>query len=124
MNEQPDLFSVSYADVVAENGGRSRASDPRTSKDAARGVKAGTQRAAILVALSSALNGLNGYEAQQRCGILRMHGATTRLEELEALGLAHRDGTERPTDSTHMAGVFFVTEQGRTVAADIARSAA
>lgn len=124
MTDTPSLFDPGVADVVAETGGRARSADPLTSKDAAKSVKAGTQRARILLALTEAPNGLNGWEAAERCGIFRVHGATTRLEELEALGMVRRDGTTRATDSGKQALVFFITDAGRAAAADLTREAA
>lgn len=120
----PSLFDAGVSEVVADNGGRVRSTDPETSKAAARTVKAGTQRARILTALVDASNGLNGWEAAVRCGIFRVHGATTRLEELEELGMVRRDGSTRPTDSGKQALIFYATDAGRTAAAELARSAA
>ena len=107
-----DPVTLAVPDVLANNGGRVRASDPQTSKDAARTVKAGTQRARVLLALADCVLGLNGWEASIACDISRVHAATTRMEELEALGFAHRDGSTRPTDTNCQALVFFATAEG------------
>ena len=112
----PTLFDAAAEELTA-NEGRYRCSDPETSKAAARTVKAGTQRARVLLALCSARDGLNGYEAAKACGISRVHGATTRLGELEALGFAYRTGQTRETDTRCQALVFFATESGKATAA-------
>ena len=124
MSEQLDIFSPSALDVVAENGGRSRSSDPETSKDAARTVKAGTQRSRVLCALAASPNGLNGWEASVAAQIRRPHAATTRLEELEDLGFAERTSSTRPTDTGCQALVWKITSEGRRVASELNREAA
>lgn len=117
----PTLFDVAAEELTAQEG-RVRSTDPATSKAAARVVKAGTQRARVLLALANASDGLNGYEAAVRTGISRVHAATTRCEELEALGFARRTGATRPTDTGCMALVFAISEAGRRVAAEIERN--
>lgn len=118
----PTLFDAAAEELTA-NEGRVRASDPETSKAAARTVKAGTQRARVLAALANAHDGLNGYEASVRCGITRVHAATTRCEELEELGFARRTGKTRPTDTGCQALVFAITADGRRVAQEMETAA-
>lgn len=124
MTEAPTLFDAVLEDVIAENGGRVRESDPATSKAAAKVVKAGTQRGRVLLALAQAADGLNGFEASVRCGINRVHAATTRCEELEELGFARRTGDTRPTDTGAQALVWQVTDSGREMAARMTEAAA
>lgn len=119
----PTLFDAAVEELTA-NEGRVRSSDPETSKAAARVVKAGTQRARVLLALANASDGLNGYEAAVRTGINRVHAATTRCEELERLGFARRTGSTRPTDTGCQALVFEITAEGREIATEMRGTAA
>lgn len=122
MNEQLDLLAPSIADVVAETGGRSRASDPHTSKHAALLVRAGNQRGRILSALAQC-DGLTGHEAAARCGISYPHVATTRLEELEHLSFVARTAETRPTPTGGSALVWVATARGREVAEQMKEAA-
>lgn len=108
---EPLVFDFTRGEVTGGEG-RYRQSDPETSKKAAHKVKAGTQRVRILAALASSPDGLNGWEAAKACDISRVHGATTRLNELVELGLAYRTGATRPTDTGCEALVFFASERG------------
>lgn len=119
----PTLFDAALEELTSDEG-RYRASDPDTSKAAARAVRAGTQRARVLLALANASDGLNGWEASVRCDIRRVHAATTRCEELEALGFARRTGATRPTDSGCQALVFAITDAGRQLANEMRGTAA
>lgn len=133
---QPDLFT--YAErvelearaVLARRPSRARPSNPHTSHLAARvnGVRAGTQRARVLLELERR-GDATAYELGQALGILRT-AAGTRLGELAGAGpivrpaLVELTGEQRPTDTGVDAQAYRLTELGRDVATELRRLAA
>lgn len=119
------LFDVSAEEVVADTPGRVRATDPQTSRDAARLVKRGTQREQVLHALVDAGDrGLTGHEACALTSCLYPHVSGTRLGELAGFGLAVATGETRPTPSGATATVYVATDHGRACALALRSNAA
>lgn len=114
------LFDAALDEVLADTGGRVRATDPETSQSAAKTVKAGTHRGQVLIALADAgERGLTGHEAWAVTDCAYPASATTRLEELEAVFFAARTDRTRATATGCQAIVFVATALGRERAAEI-----
>jgi hypothetical protein len=107
--------------VLEPTVGPSHAIDPPTSRQAARSnaVRSGTQRHAVLAAFAVAVDGLTDYEASIAAHLVRPHVAGNRRKELEDAGYVERTARTRPTDTGCEALVFFITDAGRRVLAEI-----
>lgn len=107
----PTLFPP---DVTEPVDGRSRHSDPQTSRDAGSNktfvVKWGGQRAVLLQAYAD-LGPITDEQAGLRGGIRRV-ADTRRCSELRKAGLIEPTGTTRPTSTGAPAQICRITTQG------------
>jgi len=108
---------VSAADELRlfadDNGdGRFHVEDPWTSKAAARGVKAGTDRYRVLTVFGRDLAGRTDYEVAVELELLA-HVAGTRRGELLEAGYVEATDARRPTDTGALARVHRITPAGR-----------
>ncbi len=97
-----------------DDDGQAQADHPWTAHEAARKVKAGSQRDRVLRALYAAgqEDGALDHELAAATGLERTHAATRR-HELEELGLAHRNGDHRPAPRTGNAALITrITDAG------------
>jgi DNA-binding MarR family transcriptional regulator len=128
MNEQPDLFSVDLTDleqVLANTPGRHHKGGMSTEREAAERVsfRSGSQKARALIALARLGTAIpHQLQAEARCATAS--GATTRLEELEAIGLVERTTERRDTPYGSRAFVWRATARGVEVARQLAAKAA
>lgn len=112
MTDQLDLLSF------LDTPGRSRQSNPDTSKRAAKAIKTGALKHRILLhLLNVGHHGANDYELHRACDPNgRVHSAATRRGELEALGYVMRTSRLRPTDTPGNDGlVHILTDAGRAL---------
>lgn len=116
MTDQLDLLTL------LDTPGRSRQSNPDTSKRAAKAIKTGALKHRILLHLSSmGLYGANDWELHHVCDPNgRVHSSATRRGELEALGVVTRTSHVRPTDTPGNDGIVHViTDAGKALLASL-----
>lgn len=119
------LFDVTPGEVGADVPGRARATDPQTSRDAAKLGKRGSQREQVLHALVDAGDrGLTAHEAWPLTSCMYPHVSGTRLGELVGFGLADATGETRRTPSGASATVYVITDHGRACALALRANAA
>lgn len=128
MIEHPTLFDQPAADealardVTSPRPGAARATDPTTSRKAARNVKprTGSQRAKVLLVFAEVGDhGLTGDDLAARLGDRNGSSWRSRMAELRDLydpPLIERTGTTRATRSGEEGDVHAVTEAGRRLA--------
>ena len=112
---QPSLF-----DAPATRGA-SRASDPRTSRDAGRSMTGQVlrdQQALVLGCVGSTATAWEITTTLLRRGHrVQQNVVAKRLSELRELGLVRLTGGTRPGSSHRHQQVYALTERGREVAA-------
>lgn len=105
----PTLFDA------PETQGRSRKSDPQTSVDAAKTVKAGTQRALLLDWLRLARHhGVTADEMQDHYPHIHRSTWATRLSGMARDGLVYVR-TTHPNRAGRRVQVFCLTEKGEAL---------
>lgn len=112
MTPQPSLF-----DAPATRGA-SRKGDPSTSRAAGRSMEGHLrdQQALVLVGLARLCRfglGATAFEVWAHLGAAKENVVSKRLGELEEMGMARRNGKERPGSSHRSQKVWEVTERGR-----------
>lgn len=113
----PTLFDV-LAQVSADTPGASHRADPATAKEAARRVVSGKQKVQVLVVLAA--TGDHGAIPHDLAAPVTSapyaHVVTTRLADLERLGLVKRTALVRQTPTGRNAVVWRCTAEGCEVA--------
>jgi hypothetical protein len=96
--------------------------DPSTSREAAAKVKVGAVARKVIAALARAgEHGTTDDELGIATGVDPPHSAATRRGELAKLGLVEPTGERRDTSRGNPAVVHRLTEEGRRLAAELAK---
>lgn len=124
--EQLALYgSTPVEQVLAPTPGRHHRNGTSTEREAAERVslRSGTQKAGVLIALAR-LGEAIPHQLHAEAGCAAAHVATTRLEELQKLGMVEMTTERRETPHRGKAFLWRCTDEGRRVADELARRAA
>lgn len=109
------MIAVAHQQLSLDDAPRARATDPSTSHEAARRVKAGTDKAAVLRVHHNHPGGLTDFELADRMGRAQT-SVGVRRGSLVRDGLVVATETRRATPSGAMAIVWRITPDGVDVA--------
>lgn len=122
----PSLFDVSVDPevILRPEPVPARRADPPTSVAAGRSVRlrAGSQKAVLLLAYAAASGGLTDDEAAEAAGLLQKPGACWwhRCSDLRSAGLVAPTGEHRMGRAGELRMVCAITGDGRSLAAALA----